>query len=183
MKILVLGGSNSSKSINKKLAIYASTFFENADKTVIDLNDFEMPIFSVAKESESGHPEKAKEFVSLIGQSDLLIISLAEHNGSYSAAFKNVLDWASRVNSKTFQGKPMLLMATSPGARGGKSVLDAALNRFPFHDANIVASFSLPEFHKNFVDEQGIIHKELKTQFEQVIYDVKSKLSISGVIA
>ncbi|MBL0101186.1 MAG: NAD(P)H-dependent oxidoreductase [Saprospiraceae bacterium] len=31
---------------------------------------------------------------------DLLIISLAEHNGSYSASFKNILDWASESMAK-----------------------------------------------------------------------------------
>ena len=28
---------------------------------------------------------------------------------------QNILDWTSRINSKTFQEKPMLLLATSPG--------------------------------------------------------------------
>jgi hypothetical protein len=54
-------------------------------------------------------------------------------NGNFSAAFKNVLDWMSRINAKTFQEKEMLLLATSPGARGGSSVLDIATKRFPFH--------------------------------------------------
>lgn len=45
MKILAFAGSNSSKSINKKLVIHTLSFFENADVTLLDLNDFEMPLF------------------------------------------------------------------------------------------------------------------------------------------
>ena len=176
MKILAFGASNSKNSINKKLAAYTASFFENADISLIDLNDFEMPIFSVDREAQSGQPQMAKEFVHLLGASDLIIISLAEHNGSYSTAFKTVFDWASRVNSKTFQGRPVILMATSSGARGGKTVLEIASNRFPFHDANVVATFSLPEFHKNFNEDSGIVHTEYKTSFDQLIEEVKSKI-------
>jgi NAD(P)H-dependent FMN reductase len=58
----------------------------------------------------------------------------------------------SRIEGKTFLGKPMLLMATSPGGRGGKSVLAIANDRFPRHNAEIIADFSLPNFSNNFID-------------------------------
>jgi chromate reductase, NAD(P)H dehydrogenase (quinone) len=80
----------------------------------------------------------------------LIIISFAEYNGSYTAAFKNIFDWISRINNKTFQNKKMILMATSPGGRGGKTVLENALNRFPHHGADIVGNFHLPSFQQNF---------------------------------
>lgn len=60
MKILAFGGSSSRHSINKQFATYATTFFEGSDIQIIDLNDFEMPIFSVDKEAENGHPDAAK---------------------------------------------------------------------------------------------------------------------------
>lgn len=176
MKILAFGGSSSRHSINKQFATYATTFFEGNDIQIIDLNDFEMPIFSVDKEAANGYPEAAKNFIRLIGEADFLIVSLAEHNGSYSAAFKNILDWSSRINGKTFQGKPMLLMATSPGGRGGKSVLEAATVRFPIHDAKLVGTFSLPEYYKNYSSSDGIINEELLAAFKDVIDDVKKKL-------
>lgn len=176
MKILAFGGSSSRHSINKQFATYATTFFEGSDIQIIDLNDFEMPIFSVDKEAENGHPDAAKKFVQLIGDADFLIVSLAEHNGSYSAAFKNILDWSSRILGKTFQGKPMLLMATSTGARGGRFVLDAAITRFPIHDAKLLGTYSLPEFNKTFSSTDGIINEELLAAFKDVIEEVKKKL-------
>ena len=91
-KIVVFGASSSKKSINKELSIYASNQFENAEIIILDLNDFEMPIFSEDKESKYGIPERAKNFYEILKSSNAIIISFAEHNGSYTAAFKNI--WA-----------------------------------------------------------------------------------------
>ncbi len=148
--IIAFAGSASSTSINKQLATYASSLVNNVTVKVLDLNDYEMPIYTADREKENGQPQQAVAFVNEIRNTDGIIISLAEYNGAYSGAFKNVFDWASRVEQKTFLGKPMLLMATSPGGRGGQSVLDMARDRFPRHNANIVGLFSLPFFHTNF---------------------------------
>lgn len=46
-KIIAFGASSSKNSINKQLATYAASQFENADVEVLDLNEYEMPIFSL----------------------------------------------------------------------------------------------------------------------------------------
>lgn len=173
MKILAFGASNSKNSINQKLAMYVAGQFEKAQVSTINLNDYEMPIFGVDKEVPGKPQEKAEAFIKKIAEADLLIISLAEHNGSYSVAFKNIMDWASRANSKLFQQKPMILLATSPGSRGGASVLEAAKTRFPFLGADIKVTFSLPDFDKNFDTELGIHNLELKTQLFEKLQTVK----------
>lgn len=177
MKILAFGASNSANSINKKLATYATTFFDKEEIEIIDLNDFEMPLFSVDKEASLGYPPEAIQFTEKISKADLLILSMAEHNGTYTTAFKNIFDWASRIQPKTFQNKPMLLLATSPGVRGGKGVLEAAKTRFPFHAANILETFSLPEFNKNFDDKEGIIETSLRQQFLDIITSIKTNMA------
>ncbi len=88
MKILAFAASTSRQSINKKLANYAATLVNNAEIELLDLNDFEISLFSEDKEKEIGQPELAKAFLAKIGDSDALIISFAEHNGSYAAAYK-----------------------------------------------------------------------------------------------
>ncbi len=149
-KVLVFAGSNSRNSINKQLATYASQKLKNCDIHIVDLNDYPLPIFSIDIENGSGIPQVAKEFDRLLEGHDGVLLSLAEHNGSYSAVFKNLLDWLSRLDGKCFRSKPMLLMSTSPGGRGGKGVLSAALDRFPRHGAQIIAHFSLPSFYDNY---------------------------------
>jgi chromate reductase len=170
MKIIAFGGSPSKNSINKKLATYAADLFENAEVEVLDLNDFEMPLFSVDIEKEIGQHELAKAFLAKIASADFLVVSLAENNGNYSAAFKNVFDWCSRITVKVFQEKPMLLMATSPGGRGGASVLEIAKNAFPRYGAIIKAVFSLPSFNDNFdVENAKISNPELDTQLKEIV--------------
>ncbi len=170
MKIIAFAGSNSKKSINKRLATYAASLFETIEVEILDLNTYEMPLFSVDTEAEVGHLPLAQEFLSKIAEADVLIVSMAENNGNYSVAFKNVFDWCSRINVKVFQEKEMLLMATSPGGRGGASVLEIAAKLFPRYGANIKATFSLPSFHDNFDLEIGkIANEELDHQLKEII--------------
>jgi chromate reductase len=168
-KIIAFAGSSSKTSINKKLATYAANQFDNAAVEVLDLNDYEMPIYSVDNEKDNGIHALATDFYAKIGSADLIVISFAEHNGNFSTAFKNVLDWTSRINAKTFQEKEMLLLATSPGARGGSSVLDIATKRFPFQGGIVKGSFSLPSFNDNFDVEKGITNEDLKNQLLEII--------------
>lgn len=172
-KIIAFAGSSSKHSINKQLATYTTTLFNNAEVEILDLNDYEMPLYSVDKEKEIGLPDLAVQFLSKIGNADLLVISLAEHNGAYTTAFKNIFDWTSRVNVKIFQSKKLLLMATSDGARGGSSVLEIAKDRFPRHDAEIVGAFSFPHFSTNFDEKEGITNAELKEKLLEIVREIK----------
>ena len=126
-KIIAFGASSSIHSINKKFATYAAYCVPNAQVTILDLNDYEMPIFSVDRQNNDGFPQPAHDFKDLIMSSDGIIISFAEHNSSYSAAFKNIFDWISRFKGDIWYSKPMLLLATNDGDRGAKTVLEYTL--------------------------------------------------------
>jgi chromate reductase len=171
-KIIAFGASSSKDSINKQLAAYAAGLFENASVEILDLNDYEMPIFSIDAEAATGIPALAADFYNKLGTADLLVISFAEHNGAYSAAFKNIFDWISRIHAATFQEKQTLIMATSPGPRGGSSVLEIAKNRLPYQGANVKGSFSLPSFNDNFDSNNGITNKELNNQLFEIIKSI-----------
>ena len=167
-KIIAFGGSNSKKSINKALAIYVANQVENTETVIIDLNDFDLPLYGIDVETENGIPADATRLSKLIESADGLVLSLAEHNGSYSTAFKNAYDWMSRIDKSVWKNKPMLLMATSPGARGGATVLQTAKMGFPYLGANIIADFSLPSFYDHF-SEDGLKDKALNDDLNQKI--------------
>lgn len=167
-KIIAFAGSSSQNSINKKLATYAAHLFQNTSVEVLDLNDYEMPIYSTDREKENGVPQLAIDFFTKITQADIVVVSLAEHNGAYTTAFKNVFDWVSRHNNKLFQQKPVLLLATSPGPRGGMGVLEIAKDRFPRHDAQLIGAFSLPSFNDNFQDGK-ISNPELDFELRSIV--------------
>lgn len=170
MKIVAFAASNSRQSINKQLATYAASLIPDADTEILDLNDYELPLFSVDTEKQLGQPQAAADFFTKLGQAQAIIISFAEHNGSYSAAYKNLFDWCSRINPKVFQNKPMLLLATSPGARGGASVLAAALASAAFFNGDVKASLAVPSFNKNFDTATGkLANTELDTLLKEAV--------------
>ncbi len=164
-KIIAFGASNSSKSINKALALYASQQLKKVDFELLDLNDFEMPIYSADRENESGIPDLAHQFKAMVEGSDGILISFAEHNSAYSAAFKNIYDWVSRIESNVWGQRPMFLMATSPGGHGGKSVLAMATARYERSNDKPIWNFSLPSFYENFSSEEGIKETSLRDEF------------------
>lgn len=174
-RIITIGGSNSINSINKILAEYIGSLVNNVELIKVDLNNFEMPLFSVDLETEIGTPKAAKELNKVIESADAFIISLAEHNGAYSVAFKNTFDWLSRINGEVWRNKPMLLFATSPGPRGGKTVLDIALGRFPFNGGKIVGSLCFPSFNDNFKDGK-VVNVDFKTEIEKMVNDLERVL-------
>ena len=165
--LLVFGASTSKNSINQRLAVWAAAQVEGAKSNVLDLNDFEMSIFSVDREAKSGIPDEAHRFRQHIQESGGVVISLAEHNGAYTAAFKNIFDWVSRIDGGVWCDKPMFVLATSPGKRGGQSVLEIGAGRFAYMAAGEMQTFSLPSFEENFSDEDGILDPELRAAFDQ----------------
>ena len=155
--VTCFAASSSRNSINKQLVTYAASLIAAAEVEILDLNDYELPLFSVDREAELGQPELARAFLQKLQASDALIISFAEHNGCYSAAYKNIYDWTSRIEPKVYRGKRMLLLATSPGGRGGKSVLELAMSQVPRFGGEVRASVSLPSFNDNFDKQRGAI--------------------------
>lgn len=177
MKVIAFAGSTSKTSINKQLVEFAASYFKEDEVEILDLNHFEMPVFSVDKQEEQGIPKEAFAFSEKLASADLILMSLAEHNGAYSAAFKNILDWTSRIPAKTvFHSKSIFLMATSPGPRGGGNVLEIAKNRFPFNGGLILETFSLPSFSETFQEGVGIRNETLKEELETKIEKIKMEL-------
>ena len=174
-RVLAFAGSTSSTSINKQLAQFAAENLNDVEFDVIDLRDFDMPIYS-SDEEKNGFPENAVKFSNLLDQYDGYILSLAEHNGSYAAGFKNIFDWSSRIEKKVFRNNPLLLMSASPGGRGGQNVLNGAVGYFPFMGASAVSSFSFPNFYDNFKDGK-IVNEDLLKQLQIAVSEFESAVN------
>lgn len=164
-QILALGASNSKNSINRKFAQYAASQIKNSNIDLLDLNEFEMPIYSIDIENSSGIPDPAYHFMERIHSADGIIISFAEHNGHYTVAFKNIFDWISRIDRNIWKGKPMFLLSTAPGPRGAIRVLENAVIDMERKNGKVIAYFSLPFFRKNFSRDSGITDPDLAKQF------------------
>lgn len=130
IKILAFAGSGRKDSVNKKVVAVAAKGAEEAGAvvTLVNLEDFNMPVFTEDLETELGMNPGGQEFKELLMSHDGLLISNAEYNSSYSALFKNCIDWASRKLDgekplEAYKGKVAAIMAASPGGLGGMRVL------------------------------------------------------------
>ncbi|MDZ4308759.1 NAD(P)H-dependent oxidoreductase [Allopontixanthobacter sp.] len=162
MKILAFSASNSSQSINRMLVHHAadvlrSELMPEAEIETLDLSDYEMPIYSMDREVADGIPELARQFRARIAQADALLISFAEHNGHYTAAYKNIFDWASRLEGKVYAGKPMVALSASPGPGGAASVLAAAKTSAPYFGSEIRGSLGVANFGTAFDAQAGVL--------------------------
>lgn len=171
MKILAIPASNSRNGINRQLIGYAARLFEDglvadAEIDIVDLNDYELPIYSQEREANDGVPAQARQLFEKIGAADAVVVSFAEHNGSYAVAWKNTYDWMSRIDMGVYQGKPVAMFAASPGPRGGAGVLGSATTTAPFFGAELVGSLGVPTFQDNFDPAVGeITDADLRARF------------------
>lgn len=174
-KILVIGASNSKKSINQVFANYVGTQLEGVDLLMFDADLMDMPIYSQHEEEANGIPRKATQFNELIASSDGVVLSMAEHNGLPTAAFKNLTDWTSRIGQKYWANKPLFLAAVSPGGRGGANVLNTMKNLLPHFGAQVIVDYSLPNYYDNF-KEEGIVDSTLNSDLAEKIKTFQSSL-------
>ena len=74
-KIVAFGASSSKESINKALARYALSQVKNSIPVILDLNDFEMPIYGIDREKKEGIPKLAFEFKEILKKATALLMS------------------------------------------------------------------------------------------------------------
>lgn len=125
----------------------------------MDLNEYEIPIYSIDRERADGIPEAARRFLGEIAAADGLLVSFAEHNGSVTAAWKNLFDWMSRPEAKVWQGKPMVIMAATPGPRAGAGALQQQAALAPFFGGDIKASLGIGRWPEAFDAATGSLVK------------------------
>lgn len=126
-KLLFFAGSARRESLNQKLAQKAAAVAEEkgAEVTVINLKDFQMPLYDGDLEAAEGLPENAIRLKKLFVEHDGFYIASPEYNSSFSALLKNVLDWISRPHEKdevplsAYSGKIAAIGSIAPGSLGG----------------------------------------------------------------
>lgn len=125
-KILAFAGSTRTGSFNKKLVkIAAAGAIEaGADVTIIDLRDFQMPLYDEDLEKQEGLSTSVRTLKDLMLAHQGLLISSPEYNSSVSGVLKNTIDWVSRQSEgeiplACFKDKVVGLMSASPGGLGG----------------------------------------------------------------
>ena len=124
IQLVALAGSTRKGSFNKlflQQAVELAAKF-GAQVKIVELSDYQMPLYDGDLESEHGLPEVSAEFKKVLHAADAFLISSPEYNASMTGVLKNAIDWASRpgaVEGSVFADKPALLISASPGGLGG----------------------------------------------------------------
>ena len=128
--ILVFAGSARRGAFSKQLAAAATSALAEwgAKPTLIDLAEYDAPLYNGDLEDEHGIPENVLEFRRLVATHHGLAIATPEYNGFVTPLLLNLFCWASRPSpgddfGGVFQNKPVALMASSPGRLGEVRVI------------------------------------------------------------
>jgi len=173
-RILSIGTTNHRISINKQLSDFATSFLQDVEADHVDMIPYEMPLFGSDRQEEEGIPERANQFRDMMSIYDGFIVGLAEHNGAYTAVFKNLIDWLSVMEGKVWQQKPVFLMSASPGPRGAISVLGMAENYFPHMGAKVTGTYSLGGFNENFDALKGVVNDEKLEELKEKVAEFET---------
>ena len=151
LRVLVLGASLSSTSLNNRLAAFAARLVtkNGAKSDLATIGDFDCPFYDHDIEVETGPPVGAHRFCERLKAADALIVASPEYNASMPGSIKNLIDWVSRFRPQPFNGKQALLMSASPSMVGGNRGLWAL--RVPFEHLGTRVypdMFSLAQAHQ-----------------------------------
>jgi len=161
-RILAFSGSARRESLNRKLlnAVVAATRAEGGEVTLIDLNDFSLPLYHGDLEDTQGMPENANKLVKLITEHDGLLIASPEYNSQITPLLKNTIDWCTRADDNPFGDRVAAVVSASPGMLGGIRSMTMARQLLTHLGCHVVpAQCILPQADKAF-DEQGALQEE-----------------------
>lgn len=181
LRLLIFAGSLRKDSLNKKLAKAWASIAEHdsVETTLIDLNDFELPIYNGDIE-EASVPQKARELQALFAKHDGFLVVTPEYNGAVPAVVKNTLDWISRPlengdsGVSIMKGKVCGIAAASPGALGGLRALLLLRDQLAKLSMWVAPSqFALGKAYEAFDDANQLIHESAEKALFNILKEVK----------
>lgn len=178
-RILIVPGSARSQALSKRLAGAALTAVERAagGATLIDLAEFDLPLYHADLEAREGLPQAAQPLQGLIAGHDALLIASPEYNGSITPLLVNTLDWCSRVDPTNASGsglaifadKPAALVGSSPGAFGGLRALIHLRDLLGYLGMIVIPQqMTVPRAHQAFDADGGLLDQTQRARLDGV---------------
>ena len=184
VRILAFAGSTRRDSLNRKLVQVAADAVKDVggEVTLINLADFDLPIFDQDYEAEHGKPEGAIRLKQLFLEHNGLLISSPEYNSSISAVLKNAIDWVSRKDEgepmkAAFLGKVAGLLAASPGGLGG--IRGLVHLRSILQNIGIIVlpdQITLSEAHSAFDEDGGLTNERKQVSVQSLAAELVSTI-------
>jgi chromate reductase len=182
-RLLVIAGSARQGSLNRQLADLAGAKARalGAETTDVDLRALDLPVYDDDWAAAHGKPAGALKLRELFAQADGLLLVNPEYNALPTPLFINAFDWLSTVQAQdglpggtgATAGKPVGLLAASPGALGGIRALPIVRTFLSTNFAMLVVpeQLALPVAHEQLGGEQ-LKKPELDAVLDKVVASV-----------
>lgn len=120
MKLVSLAASFRVHGNNQRLVNTASAIAESEGATIlpVDYSATEAPFYR-EDNPNAPLPAGATLLKHALEDADGILLAMPEHNWSFPASLKNLIDWLSTTTQFPFAGKTALLMCATPSRRGG----------------------------------------------------------------
>ena len=177
IKILGLSGSIRKESYNTLLIMETQKISEDLlgnemHISIYPLND--IPLYNNDLESDFQFPKEVERFRELIRDSDALLISSPEYNGSVTGVLKNALDWASRKDNHTtrpLEGKAVAIIGAGGGSgtKNSQKHLQSILNHTKstiIDNTYVGIEHTWKYVNNNHINDSGILEKLTKVARE-----------------
>ena len=145
----------------------------------------DIPHYDFDAQSGSGFPASVNAFADSIRAADGIIIVSPEYNWTIPGAFKNALDWVSRMKEQPFKGKPVALQSASIALLGGSRMqyhlrqclvsIDALVIGRP----EVIVTFAKEKFDEKTLELKDQITRDIIKQqlagFESFVRKISGK--------
>lgn len=180
VKLLLISGSARQGSHNTRLVELAGRLAQAKGATVtsVDLHDLALPVLHEDLMAQ-GMPAGALKLRELMASHDGVLLASPEYNALPTPLLLNALDWLSCVKAAdglpsgtgATGGKPVGLMAASPGALGGIRALPIVRTYLSTNFAMVVVpeQLALPLADQAFGPDGGLLKPELQAVLERLV--------------
>lgn len=144
---ILVASSNNNLKLAKELEGITKEL--NCEAELINLVDYDLPLYSTKEEEKNGIPESVLDLATRIMDLKAFIIVAPEYNGVMPPVLNNAMAWTSRATKNwrdAFNDK-VLALATHSGG-GGQKGLQAMRIMFQHLGANILAREILTNYEK-----------------------------------
>jgi NAD(P)H-dependent FMN reductase len=183
-RLLVIAGSARDGSLNTQLAAVAAHKARalGADTTAVDLRALDLPVYDQDVLNAQGMPDGAKRLRQLFAEHDGLLLASPEYNALPTPLFINAFDWLSVVQAEGVMpsgtgataGKPVGLMAASPGALGGIRALPIVRTYLSTNFAMVVVpeQLALSAADKHLAGDQALKDERMDQMLDKLVASV-----------
>lgn len=118
-RLLSLAATYRANGNNQQLVNAAAKLAQSygAHVEAIDFSNLDIPLYQEGRTRTI--PEAIARLEAALQDADGIILGAPEHNWSFPAALKNMIDWLSILPSSPLKHKTALLLSATPSKRGG----------------------------------------------------------------